>query len=98
LSDGENTLSTFVYFFEYCKGQTNTDEFDNRDSLIVIDDPISSLSQNYIYDIASMIHYDIFTSANKVIILTHNLYFFHELIKLAPISERKFNSTYQLFR
>ncbi|GCS14211.1 AAA family ATPase [Escherichia coli] len=98
LSEGEKTLITFLYFIEYCKGQTNTDEFDNRDSLIVIDDPISSLSQNYIYDIASMIHYDIFTSANKVIILTHNLYFFHELIKLAPISERKFNSTYQLFR
>ncbi|EKT6310463.1 AAA family ATPase, partial [Escherichia coli] len=98
LSEGEKTLITFLYFIEYCKGQTNTDEFDNRDSLIVIDDPISSLSQNYIYDIASMIHYDIITSADKVIILTHNLYFFHELIKLAPISERKFNNTYQLFR
>lgn len=100
LSEGEKTLITFLYFLECCKGRTDENMTDTRDSLIVIDDPISSLSQNYIYDIASMIHYDILKnpSTNKIIILTHNLYFFHELIKLAPKSENTFNRDYQLLR
>lgn len=100
LSEGEKTLISFLYFIECCKGRTEENETDSRDCLIVIDDPISSLSQNYIYDIASMIHYEILKSplASKVIILTHNLYFFHELIKLAPKSENTFNRDYQLIR
>ncbi len=73
-----------------------------RNSFIVIDDPISSLSQNYVYDIASIIHHEIIKNehANKVLILTHNLYFFHELIKLAPKSkeDRKFKRDYYLGR
>lgn len=51
LSEGEKTLITFLYFLECCKGKTDKDDEDNRDNLIIIDDPISSLSQNYVYDI-----------------------------------------------
>lgn len=89
LSEGEKTLITFLYFVEYCKGKTDKSDTDNREPLIVIDDPISSLSQNYIYDIASMVHFEIFETpaSKKVIVLTHNLYFFHELVKLVPKSK-----------
>lgn len=102
LSEGEKTLITFLYFIEFCKGKTDKSDNDNREPLIVIDDPISSLSQNYIYDIASMIHFDIFEppTPKKVIILTHNLYFFHELVKLAPKSKKDkiFKRDYSLGR
>ncbi|WP_257877532.1 AAA family ATPase, partial [Vibrio parahaemolyticus] len=57
-----------------------------KEKLIVIDDPISSLSQNYIYDIASLIQSKIIKGQKfkKVIVLTHSLFFFQELIKLSP--------------
>jgi len=99
LSEGEKTLITFLYFLECCKGKTDKEDTDARNTLIVIDDPISSLSQNYVYDIASMIHHKIIKSPshNKVLILTHNLYFFHELIKLAP-DNKQFKRDYQLAR
>jgi wobble nucleotide-excising tRNase len=52
--------------------------------IIVIDDPISSLSHNYIYDIASMIYRRVLNPKDRfkqVFILTHNLFFFHEMLK-----------------
>lgn len=102
LSEGEKTLITFLYFLECCKGKTDKDDADTRDALIVIDDPISSLSQNYVYDIASIIHHEIIKSelTQKVLILTHNLYFFHELIKLASKGriDKKFDRNYYLGR
>lgn len=100
LSEGEKTLITFLYFLECCKGRTDKNDNDMRSAFIVIDDPISSLSQNYIYDIASMIHHEIIKDniTSKVLILTHNLYFFHELIKLAPKSDKSFKRDYYLGR
>lgn len=100
LSEGEKTLISFLYFIECCKGKLDKSEDDNRDIFVVIDDPISSLSQNYIYDIASMIHFEIMQDAKikKTLVLTHNLYFFHELIKLAPKSEKTFKNHYNLTR
>lgn len=102
LSEGEKTLITFLYFLECCKGKTDKNDEDNRDNLIIIDDPISSLSQNYVYDIASIIHHDLIKKENtrKILILTHNLYFFHELIKLSPKSKQDkiFKRDYRLFR
>lgn len=102
LSEGEKTLITFLYFLECCKGKTDKNDEDNRDNLIIIDDPISSLSQNYIYDIASIIHHDLIKNetTKKIVILTHNLYFFHELIKISPKSkgDKIFKRDYRLFR
>lgn len=100
LSEGEKTLISFLYFIELCKGRKESDVSNNDELLIVIDDPISSLSQNYIYDIASIINYQIIktNTSGKTIILTHNLYFFHELIKLAPQNKDTFNKKYNLYR
>ncbi|HHR6031347.1 TPA: AAA family ATPase [Providencia alcalifaciens] len=100
LSEGEKTLISFLYFIELCKGRRESEISNNNDLLIVIDDPISSLSQNYIYDIASIINYQLIkeNTSGKIIILTHNLYFFHELIKLAPKNEKSFNNKYKLYR
>lgn len=86
LSEGEKTLISFLYFLEVCNGELNAAA--GRlisDRIIVIDDPISSLSHNYVYDIASLIKRHVLspkTRFKQVIILTHNLFFFHEMVKL----------------
>lgn len=88
LSEGEKTLISFLYFMESLKGSHDENEsVDPRRTIAVIDDPISSLSQNYVYDIATMIHRELAKPQNRpqivkqVIVLTHNLFFFHELIR-----------------
>lgn len=88
LSEGEKTLIAFLYFMESIKG--SHDEHENIDpakTIVAIDDPISSLSQNFVYDIATMIVRELTKPkdrpvlAKQVIVLTHNLFFFHELIR-----------------
>lgn len=88
LSEGEKTLIAFLYFMESLKGSHDENEsVDPRRTIAVIDDPISSLSQNYVYDIATMIHRELAKPEGRpqlvkqVIVLTHNLFFFHELIR-----------------
>lgn len=106
LSEGEKTLITFLYFIEKCNGSMSKDsDIADKEKLIVIDDPISSLSQNYIYDIASLTHFKIIkgNKFKKVIVLTHSLFFYQELLKLAPQgTDRKgndrFNDKYLLYR
>ncbi|HAS1313544.1 TPA: AAA family ATPase, partial [Enterobacter bugandensis] len=58
LSEGEKTIISFLYFIEQCKGLKNKNDI-IKDKFIVIDDPISSLSHNYIYEISSMIFNDL---------------------------------------
>jgi wobble nucleotide-excising tRNase len=101
LSEGEKTLITFLYFLELCQGSTNSESSVQKNKkIIVVDDPISSLSHNYIYDIAALIQQRILKDSlyAQVFILTHNLYFFHEMLKSAPRRESTFNNRYSLFR
>lgn len=88
LSEGEKTLIAFLYFMASIKGSHDENEsVDPAKTIIVIDDPISSLSQNYVYDIATMIVRELTKPkkrprlAKQVIVLTHNLFFFHELVR-----------------
>lgn len=101
LSEGEKTLITFLYFIEKCNGSMSKDtETPDNEKIIVIDDPISSLSQNYIYDIASLIQAKIIKGNRfkKVIILTHSLFFFHELLKLSNKKNSDFDKSHSLYR
>ncbi|MGL5389339.1 MAG: AAA family ATPase [Serratia sp. (in: enterobacteria)] len=100
LSEGEKTLITFLYFLELCDGRLDNEVDSTKEKLIVIDDPISSLSHDYIYEISSLIQYRIINKLkdSKLIILTHNLFFFQELIKLSNIKKEKFYRKYQLYR
>ncbi|OWO80151.1 hypothetical protein B5C26_18520 [Photorhabdus luminescens] len=99
LSEGEKTLIVFLYFIEYCSGSVQKDNFSqDADKIIVIDDPISSLSHNHVYDVASLIQQKIIDGGfSQIFILTHSLFFFHELIKI-----KSYNSecpkNYNLFR
>lgn len=75
--------------------------------IIVIDDPISSLSQNYVYEISYLIA-NTFTQGKNIIpeqllIFTHNLYFFyeiseHQLDKYLKKYEKASSGPYPFFR
>ncbi|HFK4065194.1 TPA: AAA family ATPase [Kluyvera ascorbata] len=98
LSEGEKTIISFLYFIEQCKGLKNKDDA-IKDKFIVIDDPISSLSHNYIYEISSMIFNDLILKeiAKKFIILTHSLFFFQELVITAS-SEKNIIKNWSFYR
>ena len=83
LSEGEKTLVSFLYFVEMCLGTDDADKDGHAaNRIIVIDDPISSLSFNLVFDVATLIK-DLFltpdTEYKQILILTHHLYFLHEL-------------------
>lgn len=100
LSEGEKTIITFLYFLELCNGSTQENNSTMANKIIVIDDPISSLSHQYIYEIASLIHHKLIKNIvdNKILILTHNLFFFQEMLKIAPQRNKEFNKNYNLYR
>ncbi|MFZ5316477.1 AAA family ATPase [Enterobacter asburiae] len=82
LSEGEKTMVAFLYFIESCSGSLTPETIHPENKLIVIDDPISSLSHNYIYEVAALIKRKIIkaAAARHVVILTHNMFFFQEIL------------------
>lgn len=105
LSEGEKTLISFLYFIELLKGSKEQGTaVDISKSVIVIDDPISSLSHNFVYDIASIICHELIKppggqKVRQVIVLTHNLFFLHELVyQIAGSNLAKAGDKCQLLR
>ncbi len=100
LSEGEKTIISFLYFLQLCKGKESNNEVING-KIIVIDDPISSLSHNHLFNISQLIHQNYFkqpdSDIKQVFILTHNLYFFHEIMHLIPKQQREPKDT-KLYR
>ncbi len=89
LSEGEKTLISFLYFLERLRGSDEADSapVDLGRTIAVIDDPISSLSHNFVFDIASIIQEELIKPTEgvprlrQVIVLTHNLFFLHEMLR-----------------
>lgn len=88
LSEGEKTIITFLYFLERCRGSASGERvIDNQHKIIVVDDPISSLSSNYVYEIAYLLRDLLVQGRDKnlkpkfrqIFVLTHNLYFLNEI-------------------
>ena len=100
LSEGEKTLITFLYFLEMCKGLIEPDSaLGVVDKVIVIDDPVSSLSHNFVYEIATLIQKEIVKKPFKqILLLTHNLFFFHEMMNQANLKQEEFDQEYSLYR
>ncbi len=80
LSEGEKMIISFLYFVEMCRGKRNADDVGGK-KIIVIDDPVSSLSHIFIFNIGQLIKKEFLNSDSyeQVFILTHSLYFFYEL-------------------
>lgn len=80
LSEGEKMVISFLYFCEVCKGRSSADDTSSK-RIVVIDDPISSLSHLYVFNVGRLIRSIFFQSERirQVFVLTHSLYFFYEL-------------------
>jgi wobble nucleotide-excising tRNase len=107
LSEGEKMIISFLYFLELCRGKKNATSTENR-KIIVIDDPISSLSHIYVFNVGRLIKNEFFGKKEtkegtinwihkyeQVFILTHSLYFFYEITETKH-EDRK--ETQKLFR
>lgn len=75
LSEGEKTAIAFVYFTIHLQDQ----DFDAKNGIIVIDDPISSLDSNSLFQAFSFLKNAV-KGAEQVFILTHNFDFLKLLL------------------
>ena len=71
LSEGEQTAIGLVYFIAKLKEEDNKIE----DTIVVIDDPISSFDSNHLFSAKSFIKANC-EQSKQLIILTHNFWFF----------------------
>ncbi len=96
LSEGEKMMISFLYFCELCKGKSSTDDTHSQ-RIVVIDDPISSLSHVFVFNVGRLIRMLFFKDDRfcQVIILTHSLYFFYELTET---NHNRRKETQKLFR
>lgn len=96
LSEGEKMIISFLYFCELCKGKSSADDAQGE-RIVVIDDPISSLSHIFVFNVGQMIRSMFFRGSQfpQVFVLTHSLYFFYEL---TDTNHRRRKDTQKLFR
>ena len=85
LSEGEKTLITFFYFITLCEGSIDEQDTKQKYDIIAIDDPVSSLSFTFVYQVVNMIQKMFFKKDKKpstyFVLLTHNIYFLQRLKK-----------------
>jgi wobble nucleotide-excising tRNase len=99
LSEGEKMIISFLYFCELCKGKRNATEVPGK-KVVVIDDPISSLSHIFVFNIGRLIKSEFFDSAyfEQVFVLTHSLYFFYELADSNHKKRKEHQKLFRLFK
>lgn len=84
LSDGEKNFVSFLYFYHLLKGGHSETEINNQ-KIVVIDDPISSLDNEILFIVSTLIRELIQEVREEkgvikqIFILTHNLYFHKEV-------------------
>lgn len=84
LSEGEYNFITFLYFYYLVFGSKNPEDL-NKNKVIVIDDPISSLDSNVLFIVSSLVKNILSLcregkqSIKQVIVSTHNIYFHKEI-------------------
>ena len=75
LSEGEKTIIAFAYFYLSLKSNINT--IDN--TIVFIDDPISSFDEDHLSYMAAFIKNDLVNKCKQLFISTHNFIFFDHL-------------------
>lgn len=84
LSEGEKNFVTFLYFYHLIRGSLNASDI-NEKKVIVFDDPISSLDNEILFIVSSLIRdiiidkENVYPNVTQVFILTHNIYFHKEV-------------------
>lgn len=89
LSDGEKTIISFCYYLANIHTIIQSEQ-DYENIILIIDDPISSMDIDYIYQLVSIIkNYaddNDFMKFKRYIILTHNLDFYNMLFRTNTIT------------
>ena len=82
-----------------CKGEIQSDSTKTK-KIIVIDDPISSLSHIYVFNIGRIIQNEFFktTKYEQIFVLTHSLYFFYELTNLKNDEREKTQALFRIIK
>ncbi|PIM54718.1 hypothetical protein CS062_03555 [Roseateles chitinivorans] len=99
LSDGERTAVAFAYFVVGLEDLTE-DQF--KDTIVFIDDPISSLDANHLFQVTASIRETFFhrvpqpnkttswaTRCKQIFISTHNFQFFDLIRELEPTAKKE---------
>ena len=93
LSEGEKTAITLIYFIVKLKENNN----DVKNTIVVFDDPISSLDSNHLFNAAHYIKSEFYSEddeeskVNQLFILTHNFQFFSLVKEWATRETNIFN-------
>ncbi|MDY7091812.1 MAG: AAA family ATPase [Acidobacteriota bacterium] len=90
LSEGERTAIALLYFLQSLHDQT----FQVSEGIVVLDDPVSSLDSNALFNAFSFIRAKT-VGAKQLFILTHNFTFFR-LVRRWFLGDRKNSSLYSL--
>lgn len=94
LSEGERNFVTFLYFMYSLKGNRDESGY-NDDKVVVIDDPVSSLDNDVLFIVSSLLR-DLFKdiyaevgTIKQLFILSHNIYFYKEVSYKQGIAKKK---------
>ncbi|MDE1155343.1 MAG: AAA family ATPase [Acidobacteriaceae bacterium] len=85
LSEGERSFVTFLYFYHLLNGSMSEAGL-TTDRIVVFDDPVSSLDNDVLFIVSSLIRQVIERvrkqdgRIKQVFVLTHNVYFFKEVV------------------
>jgi wobble nucleotide-excising tRNase len=93
LSEGEKTAIAFVYFVVHLKDQ----DFDLANGIIVVDDPISSLDSNSLFQAFAFLKNAV-KDARQVFILTHNFSFLKLLLNWLKDRHIQQNSRFYMIK
>lgn len=95
LSEGEKTVIAFAYFLATLK----THNFNMKNAIIVIDDPVSSLDQQYLFNLINLLttKFNKPSSFKQLFILTHNFYFYKKIRAILK-NKGKMGEMYELFQ
>ena len=84
LSEGEHNFLSFLYFYHLCFGSQDSTNV-TRNKILVIDDPISSMDNNVLFIVSTLVKAiiqdcrDGENGIKQVLVLTHNVYFHKEI-------------------
>jgi wobble nucleotide-excising tRNase len=94
LSEGEKTAISFIYFIVHLEDQN----FNLKDGIIVIDDPVSSLDSNSLFQAFSFLKNSV-KDAKQVFLFTHNFDFLKLLLNwLNHFPEARNNKSYFMIK
>lgn len=93
LSEGEKTAIAFVYFVVHLRDQN----FDIKDGVVVIDDPISSLDSNSLFQAFAFLK-NAAKEASQVFIFTHNFDFLRLLLDWLSHSKLRSKSGFYMIK